>query len=58
MLDVFIGLGDKDQVFSLLETAYRKHSVILTSLKVMPLYDRFRSDPRFADVQRRVRLLP
>lgn len=56
MLDVFIGLGDKDQVFSLLETAYRKHSVILTSIKVMPLYDRFRSDPRFADVQRRVRL--
>lgn len=58
ILDVFIGLGDRDQVFSLLETAYRKHSVILTSLKVMPLYDPLRSDPRFADVQGRVRLLP
>lgn len=58
LLDVYLGLDDKDQVFSLLERAYREHSVILTSFKILPLYDPFRSDPRFADFQRRVRLSP
>ena len=52
----YIGLDDKDQAFIWLEKAYRQHSNALVTLKVDPLYDPLRSDPRFGDLLRRVRL--
>ncbi len=51
-----IGIGDRDQVFAWLEKAYSQHSNSLTTLKVEPVYDPFRSDPRFQDLLRRVGL--
>jgi len=40
-------LGDKEQVLQLLESGYREHCGYMTSLKVDPIYDFVRSDPRF-----------
>jgi DNA-binding winged helix-turn-helix (wHTH) protein/TolB-like protein len=53
---LYIGLGKKDEVFALLDKEYEVRSTGLTSLKVNPLYDSLRSDPRFADLIRRVGL--
>jgi hypothetical protein len=50
---VYLGLGDKDQAFASLENAYEERSGSLPSLKVNPVWDPVRSDPRFeAFVQR------
>ncbi len=56
LISAYIGLGDKEEAFALLEKEFDAHSTGLTSLKVNPLYDSLRSDPRFADLLRRVRL--
>ena len=56
MLQIPLGLGDKDQTFALLEKNFETRSVGLTSLKVNPWYDSLRSDPRFDDLLRRVDL--
>jgi TolB-like protein/Tfp pilus assembly protein PilF len=53
---IYVGLGDKDQVFAWLERAYADRSFYLTWLKYDPQLDSVRSDPRFADLMRRVGL--
>jgi serine/threonine-protein kinase len=52
----YIGVGDATTALSWLETAYAEHSQALTYLKIDPVYDPLRSDPRFADLLRRVGL--
>ena len=42
--------------FVWLQKAYSEHSNALTSLKVDPIYDPLRTDPRFQDLLRRVGL--
>jgi TolB-like protein/Tfp pilus assembly protein PilF len=56
LLWAHLATGDKKNTFEWLERAYSQHSGILTTLKVEPAFDPFRSDPRFADMLRRVRL--
>jgi TolB-like protein len=53
---IYVGAGDKDQVFAWLERAYAERSFYLTWLKYDPQLDSLRSDPRFADLMRRVGL--
>lgn len=53
---VYAALGEKDQAFELLEKSYRDHTVDMLTLHYDPLIDNLRSDPRFADLQRRVGL--
>ncbi len=53
---VYLGLGDKDQTFAWLEKAFQDRSFFLIWLKVEPLFDPLRDDPRFADLLRRVGL--
>jgi len=53
---VYIGLGDKDQAFAWIEKAYRERSNFVTYLRVVPIVDSLRSDPRFSDLIRRVGL--
>jgi Flp pilus assembly protein TadD len=53
---VEFGLGNKDQGFARLEQAYQDHSGFLVTLGTEPLLDRWRSDPRFVDLLRRVKL--
>jgi TolB-like protein len=47
-------LGEKERVFELLEKAYREHSSWLVEVRVDPLWDLLRSDPRYADLLRRI----
>jgi len=54
----YAGLGEKDQAFTWLEKAYEERSGFLPNLKVNPIWDPLRSDPRFADLIRRVGLQP
>ena len=56
MVNVYIGLGDKDKAFEWLEKAYQERSNYIAYLKVFPIVDPLRSDPRFADLLRRVGL--
>lgn len=53
---VYIGLGDKDQAFVWLEKAYQERSYFLAYLKVVPLADPLRSDPRFDKLLARIGL--
>jgi serine/threonine protein kinase/TolB-like protein/Flp pilus assembly protein TadD len=56
---VFAGLGDKDQAFESLQKAYDDRSIgSATAVKVSPNWDSLRSDPRFADLLRRMNLQP
>ena len=51
---VYTGLGEKDQAFEWLEKAYHGRDSLLVLLKVEPMFDPLRSDPRFQDLLRRV----
>jgi tetratricopeptide (TPR) repeat protein len=51
---IYIGLGQNAQALTWLEKAYRERSDQLIYLKVDPRLDPIRSDPRFADLVRRV----
>jgi TolB-like protein/Flp pilus assembly protein TadD len=53
---VYAGLGEKDKAFAWLDKAYEEHSFALSNLKVEPRLDSLRSDPRFADLLRRIGL--
>jgi serine/threonine protein kinase/Tfp pilus assembly protein PilF len=53
---IYSGLGDKDQAFAWLEQAYQERHPYLTLLKVEPVFDNLRSDPRFAELLRKVGL--
>jgi len=55
---IYIGLDDKDQAFKWLEQAYQEHFPPLISLTTEPIFDGLRSDPRFADLARRMNLTP
>ena len=58
MAEIFAQLGEKDQAFAWLERAYEERSFMMLYLKVAPNLDPLRSDPRFADLLRRVGLTP
>ncbi len=51
---VYTGLGDKSQAFHWLEKAVEERSEQLVYLKVEPMADGLRSDPRFREVLRRI----
>jgi tetratricopeptide (TPR) repeat protein len=52
----YIGLNDKDQAFMWLDKSIAAHSHSLAAIKVDPIYDPLRSDPRFEAILRRVGL--
>jgi tetratricopeptide (TPR) repeat protein len=51
---IYIGLRDHDLAFGWLEKAYATRSSVITHLKVWPVLDSLRSDPRFLDLYQRV----
>ncbi|MBA3711708.1 MAG: protein kinase [Pyrinomonadaceae bacterium] len=55
---VYIGMGHRDEAFSMLEKVYEERFGILAYLTTDPLYDDLRPDPRFADLARRLNLTP
>lgn len=53
------GLGEKDEAFEWLEKAFAEHAAGgAIPLKVSPVFDNLRSDPRFADLLQRANLAP
>jgi TolB-like protein/DNA-binding winged helix-turn-helix (wHTH) protein/Tfp pilus assembly protein PilF len=54
----YAGLGEKEKAFALLEEAYSERRGALFYLIVDPLFAPLRSDPRFADLVRRVGFPP
>jgi TolB-like protein/DNA-binding winged helix-turn-helix (wHTH) protein/Tfp pilus assembly protein PilF len=56
LLIAYLGTGQKERVLELLQKAYSEHSNAVVQIKVDPMYDPMRSDPRFADLVRRLRL--
>ena len=55
-VNAYLGLGDNDEAFAWFERAYEEQSNILIYIKVFPLFDPLRGDPRFQDLVRRVGL--
>jgi serine/threonine protein kinase/tetratricopeptide (TPR) repeat protein len=53
--DVYTALGEKDKAYQWLEKAYEERSIFSSK---GPLWDPLRSDPRFADLLRRMNLQP
>jgi adenylate cyclase len=53
---IYIGLGDRERALERLEQAYQTGSSMLFFLKVDHIYDPLRSDPRFIELLKKVRL--
>jgi tetratricopeptide (TPR) repeat protein len=53
---IYAQLGDEDQAFSWLNAAYQQRDLLLLGLKTDFLLDPIRSDPRFAELVRKVGL--
>jgi len=53
---VYVGLGDRDRSFALLEQAYEERFPILPEALQDPLFDPVRPDPRFQALLRRIGL--
>ncbi|HLJ26276.1 MAG TPA: hypothetical protein VKY85_06165 [Candidatus Angelobacter sp.] len=51
---VYVALGDKDRAISLIEKDYRQRSNWLTRLKVDPVMDTLRQEPRFKQLMRKM----
>jgi DNA-binding winged helix-turn-helix (wHTH) protein/TolB-like protein/Tfp pilus assembly protein PilF len=56
--EAYVGVRDRDQAFFWLDKAFEEHSPDLVGLKTEPRLDSLRSDPRFADLIRRVGFAP
>jgi serine/threonine protein kinase/tetratricopeptide (TPR) repeat protein len=53
---IFAGLGDKDAAFRSLEKSYQQHAATMPYLAVDPFWYGMHSDPRYADLLRRMAL--
>lgn len=53
---VYAALGDKNKAFKQLEKAYAERSWAMGMLKVNPVFDSLRSDPRFSELLLRMNL--
>jgi hypothetical protein len=53
---IYIGLGNKDQALKWLEKAYDERLWEMGMLKVNPVFDPLRSDPRFMKLLTRIGL--
>jgi len=52
----YAGLGDREKAFEWLNTAYREHDFVLRELNTAFEMDNIRSDPRYAELVRKVGL--
>ena len=51
---VYVGVGDTERAIDALEQAYEERTGVMVFLKVEPIWDPLRSDPRFQDLLRRM----
>jgi tetratricopeptide (TPR) repeat protein len=52
----FTRMGDKEQALAWLDKAVQERNGFVFRVKVNPIYDKLRDDPRFAEIMRRVEL--
>ena len=52
----YADLGDKERAFQWLDTAYREHDWLLEGLNTLSQFDPLHSDPRFAELAKKVGL--
>jgi tetratricopeptide (TPR) repeat protein len=52
---LYVGLGDKDRALEQLNKAYEDRAGFIIYLNVEPLFDPLRSDPRFAELVRKMK---
>jgi serine/threonine-protein kinase len=55
-VDVYIGLGEKDQAIEWLERGYEDRYPWINYIKINPRMDSLRSDPRFQELLRKMGL--
>jgi hypothetical protein len=53
---VYVGLGENDEAFALLERAYAESDFYVATIKADPRFDSIRSDPRYKYLLRRLGL--
>jgi serine/threonine protein kinase/Tfp pilus assembly protein PilF len=53
---IWAALNERDQAFALLEELYEERFFMLAYLRAQPYFENLRSDPRFEDLLRRMRL--
>jgi hypothetical protein len=56
LAQIYAGLGEKDEAFRLLEKGYEQRSASMPYLTIDPFWYGMRSDPRHADLLRRIGL--
>jgi adenylate cyclase len=56
MAELYVRIGDKEKAINSLEKAYEDHDSGLVSLGVDPMFDPIRTDPRFREILRRMKL--
>ena len=56
LVSAYVGLGKKEEALLNLEKASAQHSNFMTTLKVNPVLDPLRDDPRLQDLIQRVGL--
>jgi serine/threonine protein kinase/tetratricopeptide (TPR) repeat protein len=54
--EAYMRIGDKEKAIDWLEKAFDEHDSGLVSLGVEPMFDSLRSDPRFQEILRRMKL--
>ena len=55
---IYAHLGEKTKAFENLENAFAERDTQITELAIEPQFDPLRSDARFADLERRIALMP
>jgi hypothetical protein len=60
MVYIYVGLGEKEQAFKWLEKAFdeKDTNLVVPGLQFDPMLEPLRSDPRYADLLRRMNLSP
>lgn len=52
MAMVYFGLGQRDEAFKWMEKSYEEHDPSLVLIKLLPLFEKVQSDPRFSEIVR------
>jgi hypothetical protein len=55
---IYVRAGQKDMAFAYLERAYEISDPSIVQLKIEPVYDSLRDDPRYTDLIRKIGLQP
>ena len=55
-MTIYLGLGEKDKALNWLEKCYDEQDIVCWYLKVDPLYDGIRNEPRFQALLKKVGL--